>query len=277
MKLFPIHISNFKIDGGSMFGVVPKVLWNAKYPADENNLCNWALRSLLIDTGDRLILIDNGHGDKQSKKFFSHVYLNGGDGLEGALKKHGYSLDDVTDMVLTHMHADHCGGGIKHNADRTAYETVFKNATYWVSKSHWEWAMNPNKQEGAAFLEENMMPMLESGQLKFIEKDTELYPGINLRLYNGHTVGQIIPFINTGEKIVVFMADLMPSTAHISLVWNMAYDVYPMKMLQEKEDFLNEAAENNYTLFFQHDLYNECASVHKTEKGVRLKETFNLI
>ena len=164
MKLFPIHISNFKIDGGSMFGVVPKVLWNEKYPADENNLCNWALRSLLIDTGDRVILLDNGHGDKQSKKFFSHVHLNGGDGLEGALKKHGYSLDDVTDMVLTHMHADHCGGGIKYNADRTGYETVFKNATYWVSKSHWEWAMNPNKQEGAAFLEENMMPMLESGQ-----------------------------------------------------------------------------------------------------------------
>ena len=277
MKLFPIHISNFKIDGGSMFGVVPKVLWNEKYPADENNLCNWALRSLLIDTGERVILIDNGHGDKQGKKFFSHVHLNGGDGLEGALKKHGYSLDDVTDMVLSHMHADHCGGGIKHNADRTGYETVFKNATYWVSKSHWEWAMNPNKQEGAAFLEENMMPMLESGQLKFIEKDTELYPGINLRLYNGHTVGQIIPFINTGEKTVVFMADLMPSTAHISLVWNMAYDVYPMKMLKEKEDFLNEAAENNYTLFFQHDLYNECASVHKTEKGVRLKETFSLV
>ena len=277
MKLFTIHISNFKIDGGSMFGVVPKVLWNEKYPADENNLCNWALRSLLIDTGERVILIDNGHGDKQGKKFFSHVHLNGGDGLEGALKKHGYSLDDVTDMVLSHMHADHCGGGIKHNADRTGYETVFKNATYWVSKSHWEWAMNPNKQEGAAFLKENMMPMLESGQLKFIEKDTELYPGINLRLYNGHTVGQIIPFINTGEKTVVFMADLMPSTAHISLVWNMAYDVYPMKMLQEKEEFLTEAAENNYTLFFQHDLYNECATVHKTEKGVRLKETFSLI
>jgi len=198
MKLFPIHISNFKLDGGAMFGVVPKVLWQSKYPADENNLCNWALRSLLIDTGDRVILIDNGYGDKQSKKFFSHVYLNGGDGLEGALKKHGYSLNDVTDVILTHLHADHCGGGVKYNADKTGFEMVFKNATYWVSKPHWEWAMNPNKQEGAAFLEENLMPMLESGQLKFIEKDTELYSGINLRLYNGHTVGQIIPFINTG-------------------------------------------------------------------------------
>lgn len=277
MKLYPIHISNFKIDGGSMFGVVPKILWSEKYPADENNLCNWALRSLLIDTGDRVILIDNGYGDKQSKKFFSHVYLNGGDGLEGALKKHAYSLDDVTDLVLTHMHADHCGGGIKYNADRTGFETVFKNATYWVSKSHWDWAMNPNKQEGAAFLKENIDPMLESGQLKFIEKDTELYSGINLRLYNGHTVGQIIPFINDGKKTYVFMADLIPSIAHISLVWNMAYDVFPMEMLQEKEDFLNEAAENNYILFFQHDLYNECATVYKTEKGVRVKEKFTLI
>ncbi|MCD4834000.1 MAG: MBL fold metallo-hydrolase [Bacteroidales bacterium] len=277
MKLFPIHISNFKLDGGAMFGVVPKVLWQSKYPADENNLCNWALRSLLIDTGDRVILIDNGYGDKQSKKFFSHVYLNGGDGLEGALKKHGYSLNDVTDMILTHLHADHCGGGVKYNADKTGFEMVFKNATYWVSKPHWEWAMNPNKQEGAAFLEENLMPMLESGQLKFIEKDTELYPGIKLRLFNGHTVGQIIPFINTGEKTYVFMADLIPSTAHIPLVWNMAYDIRPMDMLQEKEDFLNEAAENNYILFFQHDLYNECATVHKMEKGVRLKEAFTLL
>ena len=277
MKLLPIHISNFKIDGGSMFGVVPKVLWQSKYPADENNLCNWALRSLLIDTGDRVILIDNGHGDKQGKKFFSHVHLNGGDGLEGALKKQGYSLDDVTDVILSHLHADHCGGGVKYNTDRTGFEMVFKNAIYWVSKPHWEWAMNPNKQEGAAFLEENIMPMLESGQLKFIEKDTELYPGINLRLYNGHTVGQMIPFINTGEKTYVFMADLIPSTAHISLVWNMAYDVRPMDMIQEKEDFLNEAAENNYILFFQHDLYNECATVQKTEKGVRLKEPFTLV
>lgn len=283
MKLFPIHISNFKLDGGAMFGVVPKVLWQGKYPADENNMCNWALRSLLIDTGNRVILIDNGYGDKQSKKFFSHVYLNGGDGLEGALKKHGYSLDDVTDVILTHLHADHCGGGVKYNADRTGFEMVFKKATYWISKPHWEWAMNPNKQEGAAFLEENLMPMLESGQLKFIEKpagrqgrDTELYPGIKLRLFNGHTVGQMIPFINKGEKTYVFMADLIPSTAHIPLVWNMAYDIRPMDMLQEKEDFLNEAAENNYILFFQHDLYNECASVQKMEKGVRLKETFTL-
>lgn len=277
MKLYPIHITNFKIDGGAMFGVVPKVLWQKKYPADEDNLCNWALRSLLIDTGDRVILIDNGYGDKQGKNFFKHVHLNGGDGLEGALNKHGYTFDDITDMIITHLHTDHCGGGVKHNADKTGYELTFKNANYWVSKQQWDWAMNPNKQEAAAFLEENLMPMQESGQLKFIEKDTELYPGIKLRLYNGHTVGQIIPFINTGEKTLVFMADLIPSTAHIPLVWNMAYDVNPMDMLKEKEEFLNEAAENNYTLFFQHDLYNECVTVHQTEKGVRMKESFSLL
>jgi glyoxylase-like metal-dependent hydrolase (beta-lactamase superfamily II) len=276
MKLYPIHITNFKIDGGAMFGVVPKVMWENKYPANEKNLCNWALRSLLIDTGERVILIDNGYGDKQSEKFFSHVYLNGGDGLEGALNKNGYTFDDITDVILTHLHADHCGGGVKYNDDKSGFEMVFKNANYWVSKPHWDSAMNPNKQEGAAFLKENLMPMFESEQLMFIEKETELYPGINLRLYNGHTVGQIIPFINTGEKTVVFMADLIPSTAHIPLVWNMAYDVRPMDMLKEKEDFLNEAAEKNYTLFFQHDLYNECATVQQTEKGVRLKEVFKL-
>ncbi len=276
MKLFPIHITNFKIDGGAMFGVVPKILWEQKYPADENNLCNWALRSLLIDTGERVILIDNGYGDKQSEKFFKHVYLNGGDGLEGALKKHGYTFDDVTDMIITHLHTDHCGGGVKYNSERTAFEMTFKNATYWVSKPHWDWAMNPNKQEAAAFLEENLIPMKESGQLKFIENNAELFPGISLRLYNGHTIGQIIPFINTGEQTYVFMADLIPSTAHIPLVWNMAYDVYPMEMLKEKEEFLNEAAENDYILFFQHDLYNECVKVQKTEKGVRMKESFKL-
>lgn len=276
MKLFPIHITNFKIDGGSMFGVIPKVLWNKKYPADENNLCNWALRSLLIDTGEKVILIDNGYGDKQDEKFFSHVYLNGGDGLEGALQKHGYSFDDVTDIILTHLHTDHCGGGVQHNSDKTGFELTFKNADYWISKSQWEWAMNPNKQEGAAFLKENLIPMKESGHLKFIENNCELYPGIELRLYDGHTVGQIIPFIHLEGETIVFVADLIPSVAHIPLVWNMAYDVYPMKTLDEKEAFLNEAAEKNYTLFFQHDLYNECATVHKTEKGIKLKETFVL-
>ncbi len=276
MKLFPIHISNFKIDGGSMFGVVPKALWQSKYPADEDNLCSWSLRSLLIDTGDRVVLIDTGHGDKQDKKFFSHVHLFGGEGLEGAINKNGYSLEDVTDVVLTHLHADHCGGAVRFNESKTDYELTFSNANYWVSKSHWDWAATPNKQEGASFLKENIVPIKDSGKLKLVEKDGELFPGIKVRLFNGHTVGQMIPFIETGEETIVFMADLIPSVTHIPLVWNMAYDVRPMDMIKEKENFLNEAAEGNYTLFFQHDLYNECASVQQTEKGVRLKETFNL-
>jgi len=179
-------------------------------------------------------------------------------------------------MIITHLHTDHCGGGVKYNTDKTGFEMVFKNATYWVSKQQWVWALNPNKQEASAFLKENIIPMHESGQLKFIDGDTELYPGIELRLYNGHTVGQIIPFIHTRDKTYVFMADLIPSTAHIPLVWNMAYDVYPMDMLKEKESFLKEALEKDYVLFFQHDLYNECAKVHQTEKGIRIKETIKL-
>lgn len=275
MKLYPIHISNFKIDGGSMFGVIPKVLWQSKYPADENNLCSWSLRSLLIDTGERVILIDTGHGDKQGKKFFSHVHLFGGDGLEGAINKRGYSLGDITDVILTHLHADHCGGAVRFNNDKTDYELTFKNADYWVSKPQWDWAMSPNIREGASFLKENIFPIKESGRLKLVETDCELLPGISVRLYNGHTVGQMIPFINTGQKTYVFMADLIPSSAHIPLVWNMAYDVLPMDMLQEKEEFLKEAAEEEYTLFFQHDIYNECATVQKTEKGVQVKEIFS--
>lgn len=277
MDIHKIHITNFKIDGGAMFGVVPKALWQRKYPADEKNLCSWALRSILVDTGDRVILFDNGYGDKQDEKFFKHVYLHGGDGLKGALEKVGYSFDDVTDMVLTHLHADHCGGGVKKCERGDGYEMVFKNATYWVSKKQWEWAMNANEQEKAAFLPENLLPMKESGQLKFIDADTELVPGIKLRLFDGHTEGQIIPFIkqDNGETLV-FTADLIPSTAHIPLVWNMAYDVYPMKMIEEKKQFLNEAVKNDYVLFFQHDLYNECCRVHETAKGIREQKVFTL-
>lgn len=276
MKIFPIHITNFKIDGGAMFGVVPKILWESKYPADDENLCNWSLRSLLIDAGERLILIDNGYGDKQSKKFFKHIHLNGGDGLTGAFKKAGYRFEDVTDMIHTHLHADHCGGGIKNSAKKNHFELVFKNATYWISKQQWQWAMEPNKQEAAAFIDENILPIKDSGHLKFIEKDGELLPGLDVKLYDGHTVGQVIPTINYTGKKIVFMGDLIPSTAHIPLVWNMAYDVFPMKMLEEKEQFLNEAAENEYILFFQHDYYNECCTVHKTDRGVRVKEIFPL-
>ena len=276
MKLFPVHISDFKLDGGAMFGVVPKILWQKKYPCDENNYCNWALRSLLFDNGKQRIMVDNGYGDKQDEKFFSFVHLHGGLGLEGALEKYGYKPEDITDMVISHLHYDHCGGGVKNSSTGTGFEMVFPNATYWVSKQQWEWALNPNKREAASYLEENILPMQESGQLKFIEYNIELYPGFNVRLYDGHTAGQIIPFISYQDKTVVYMADLIPSSAHINLAWNMSYDVQPLITLKEKEQFLEEAYENDYILFFEHDAYNECCTIEKTKKGYRAKETFTL-
>ena len=276
MKLFPVHISNFKLDGGAMFGVVPKILWQKQYPCDENNYCSWALRSLLFDNGKQRIMIDNGYGDKQDEKFFSFVHLHGGFGLEGALEKYGYKPEDITDMVISHLHYDHCGGGVKNSSTGTGFEMVFPNATYWVSKQQWEWAKNPNKREAPSYLEENILPMQESGQLKFIEDNIELYPGFNVRLYNGHTEGQIIPFISYRGKTVVYMADLIPSSAHINLAWNMSYDVQPLITLKEKEQFLEEAYENDYILFLEHDVYNECCTIEKTKKGYRAKETFTL-
>jgi glyoxylase-like metal-dependent hydrolase (beta-lactamase superfamily II) len=276
MKLFSVHIDNFKIDGGAMFGVVPKVLWKRYYPSDDDNLCTWALRSLLIDTGNRIFLIDNGYGDKQDEKFFSHVHLEKGSSVDQVLEKLGYTRHDITDMVLTHLHADHCGGSVRYNEDQTGLELSFPNATYWVSRKHWESAMNPNKRESDAFLPENIKPIVESGQLKFIDQDMELYPGFNLRIYNGHTLGQIIPFIQYRGKTVVFMADLMPSTAHIPLAWNMSYDVLPLETLKEKDSFLQEAVQNGYILFFEHDVFNECCTVKDTPKGVRVDRTFTL-
>lgn len=276
MKLYPIHISNFKIDGGAMFGVVPKVLWQKVYPADEQNLCNWALRSLLVETGDRLILIDNGYGNKQDEKFFRHVYLNGGDGLEGGLAKAGFRPEDITDMVLTHLHADHCGGSIRYNPERTGFETVFPNATYWISRSHWEWAVNPNIREKDAFLPENILPIKESGQLKFVDQETSLAPGFDIRIFNGHTRGQMIPFIRYKNRTVVFTADLIPSYAHIPLVYNMSYDVEPLITLNEKEAFLKEALENHYILFFEHDIFHECCDLTDTPKGIRPHSFFTL-
>ncbi|NOY38515.1 MAG: MBL fold metallo-hydrolase [Chlorobi bacterium] len=269
MKVFSVHISNFKIDGGAMFGVVPKMLWQKVYPADENNLCNWALRSILVDTGERRILVDNGYGNKQDEKYFSYVYLNGGDGLDGGLAKAGYRPEDITDMVLTHLHADHCGGGIRYNANRSGFETVFPNATYWISRSHWEWAINPNLREKDAFLEENLIPIMDSGQIQFVEEDTHLAPGFEVRIFNGHTCGQIIPFIHYEDKTIVFTADLIPSYAHIPLVYNMSYDVEPLVTIAEKETFLKEALEHQYILFFEHDIFHECCLLTDTPKGIR--------
>lgn len=259
-----------------MFGVVPKVLWERHYPADENNLCNWALRSLLIDDGERLIMIDNGFGEKQSEKFMSRFHLNNYRGIDGTLSEHGYTTDDITDMVITHLHYDHCGGGVKFNKDKTGYELTFKNARYWVSRSQWEWAMDPNQREKDSFLSENLLPMQESGQLSFIEENGELFPGFEVRIYNGHTKGQVIPFISYYGSTIVFTADLFPSVAHLPLPYIMSYDIMPMETLREKEEFLKEAAGKNYVLFFQHDLYHECCTIEMGVKGYKARETFTL-
>jgi glyoxylase-like metal-dependent hydrolase (beta-lactamase superfamily II) len=275
MELYKIETGNFKLDGGAMFGVVPKVIWNDVYPSDDNNLCNWAMRCLLVVDGDRKILIDNGIGTKQDEKFLRHYHLNGDDTLEKSLARAGFSADDITDMVITHLHFDHCGGSIKKTGENE-FEPVFKNATYWISKEQWDWATHPNRREKASFLKENIFPIEESGQLRLVEKEGELFPNFNIRFFNGHTGGQLIPYINYNGKTVVFMADLLPSTAHIPMPYIMAYDTRPLITLKEKEEFFDEAIKNNYILFFEHDIYYECCTLKMTEKGPRADKTFRL-
>ncbi len=291
MKLHSINTGNFKLDGGAMFGVVPKSLWKKTNPADENNLCNWAMRCLLIEDGNRLILVDNGLGDKQDAKFYSHYFLNGDDTLEKSIKAAGFSWDDITDMFLTHLHFDHCGGGIKYNKDKTGFEPVFKNATYWSNAEHWEWATKPNPREKPSFIKENILPMQESGQLKLIETgkvgggdkgsnefstSKQLGEAISLMITRGHTDAMMIPHIRYKGKTVAYMADLLPSTGHIPLAYVMGYDTRPLLTLTEKEIFLKRAADEEYILFLEHDSVNECCTVQHTEKGIRLKETFTL-
>lgn len=259
-----------------MFGVVPKSIWNKLNPADENNMCSWAMRCLLIEDGKRLILIDNGMGNKQDEKFFSHYYLHGNHSLEKSLNQLGFSHGDVTDMVLTHLHFDHCGGSIRYNADRTRLEPAFKNATYYCNAKHWEWAIHPNAREKASFLKENIMPIQESGQLKFIDTHSELIPQLKFLEVNGHTEAMMLPLITNNGKTLLFMADLIPSAAHIPLPYIMGYDMRPLQTLSEKENILNEACTNNWLLFFEHDPAIECCSVERTEKGVRKKEVINL-
>lgn len=276
MKIFPIETGNFKLDGGAMFGVVPKVMWQKIYPSDENNLCNWAMRCLLIDTGERLILLDNGMGNKQDEKFFKNYYRNGDDSMEKSLAKFGYHANNITDVILSHLHFDHCGGSVKYNNDHTKLELAFPNAIHWASKQQWDWAINPNNREKASFLTENILPIKELAVLNLIEQDTEIYKGIKLRLFYGHTDGQMISFIEKEGKTIVFMADLLPAVAHLPLPYIMSYDTRPLITLTEKEMFLREAADKGYILFFEHDLYNECCTVQHTGKGVRVKETFKL-
>ena len=272
MKLFPIETGNLKLDGGAMFGVVPKVLWNKVYPCDENNLCNWSMRCLLVVDGERKILIDNGIGGKQDEKWLKHYYLNGDATLEKSLADAGFTFDDITDVILTHMHFDHCGGSVKWNEDNSGFELAFPNATYWTSKQQYEWATKPNRREKASFLKENIYPIEESGRLNLIEDDGEYIPNITFKLYSGHTDGQVIPHIKVNGKTIVFMADLMPSTAHIPMPWVMAYDTRPLLTLNDRERFYSEAVESNYVLFFEHDIYNEACTLVNTEKGVRVGE-----
>ena len=269
MKLFAINTGNFKLDGGAMFGVVPKKLWGRYYPADENNLCTWVMRCLLVVNGERKILIDSGIGDKQDEKFFGHFHLHGTDSLKKSLNATDYGFDDITDVVHTHLHFDHCGGSIKWNDDRTALEPTFPNATYWASRKQFDWAINPNQREKPSYLTENIMPMQESGRLKLIEGEGEIFPNFSVKVFNGHTRGQIIPHIKINGKTVVFMGDLLPSAAHIPLPYIMAYDIEPLLTLEEKIQFFDEAIENNYILFFEHDFYHECCTLKRTEKGVR--------
>jgi glyoxylase-like metal-dependent hydrolase (beta-lactamase superfamily II) len=276
MKLYSINTGHFMLDGGAMFGVVPKSLWNKVNPADENNMCSWAMRCLLVETDDRLILIDNGMGNKQDDKFFSYYYLHGEDTLVKSLAKYGFTPEDITDNVLTHLHFDHCGGGIKWNKDRTKFEAVFPNATYHVTKGQWETALKPNAREKASFLKENILPMQELGQLKFIENEGELFPDFSLKFVNGHTDAMALPIIKYKDKTIVYMADLIPAHYHVPMPWIMAYDIRPLETMHEKEGILPEAAENGHILFFEHDPNVECCTVEKTERGIRVKDKFML-
>jgi glyoxylase-like metal-dependent hydrolase (beta-lactamase superfamily II) len=276
MRLYTIDTGFFKLDGGGMFGAVPKVIWSRTNPADKNNLCSWAMRSLLIEDGERLILIDNGIGDKQDDKFLRHYYLHGDVNLHSSLAQHGFLADDVTDVFLTHLHFDHCGGSVKWNKSRTGFEMTFKNAKYWSNIDHWNWATVPNNREKASFLRENIIPIKESGHLNFVEKEKNIFPNFDALFVDGHTDSQMIPHITYKDKIIVFAADLLPSTGHIPLPYIMGYDTRPLLTLTEKEKFLKEAVDQEYIVFLQHDNYSECCTVEQSERGVKLKDTFKL-
>ncbi|MGV3638170.1 MAG: MBL fold metallo-hydrolase [Flavobacteriales bacterium] len=284
MNLHVIDTGFFKLDGGAMFGVVPKTLWSKGIPPDEKNLCTWAMRCLLVEEGDRLILIDNGIGDKQDAKFFGHYDLHGDDTLDGSLKKAGFSRDEVTDVLLTHLHFDHCGGSIVRQGD--GFAPAFKNATYWSNALHWQWATKPNAREKASFLAENILPIQESGQLKFVQIERgpvvessyvrDILPQVDAFVVNGHTDAMMVPHLRCKGRTVAFMADLLPSVHHIPLPWVMGYDTRPLLTLEEKRIFLERAADEQIVLYFEHDATNQCATVERTEKGIRLKETFPL-
>jgi glyoxylase-like metal-dependent hydrolase (beta-lactamase superfamily II) len=269
MKLYSIPTGNFKLDGGAMFGVVPKSMWNKKYPADVNNMCSWAMRCLLIETEGRLILVDNGLGDKQDEKFFGHYFLHGEDNLVKSLGKYGFTPDDITDVFLTHLHFDHCGGSIKWaDSNKTKAVPAFKNATYWCNHQHWNWATDPNPREKASFLKENILPIKESGQLKMIHRPGEFIPGVEVLFTYGHTEAMMLPLITYNNNKILFTADLFPCTHHIGMPWVMAYDVRPLETMKEKAEVLKRGVNENWILFFEHDAVTECCTLLQTDKGI---------
>lgn len=281
MKLYPIEAGNFKLDGGAMFGIVPRSLWSRTNPADNNNMIELATRCLLIEKGNRLILIDNGMGNKQDEKFFSYYYMWGDFSLESSLQKYGFHPDDITDVFLTHLHFDHCGGSVQWNKNRTGYETAFKNAIYWSNEDHWKWATEPNRRERASFLKENILPIQKSGQLQFIKQPKDDFidskeMDFGILFVDGHTDKQMLPHISYNGKTLVYVADLLPTAGHIPLPYVMGYDTRPLLTLSEKEKFLNIAASKNYFLFLEHDVHNPIITVKHTEKGVRLDQSFSI-
>ena len=288
MKLYTINTEMFKLDGGAMYGVVPKSMWNKLNPSDENNLCPWAMRLLLIQKDNKLILIDTGIGNKQDAKFMGHYYLHGKDTLEKSLNAIGFSKNDITDVIHTHLHFDHCGGSIDLKDGQLV--PAFQNATYWSNEQHWNWAVYPNDREKASFLKENILPIQESGRLKFVEgvKDgvnskgevqhvpSTIIPELSFYIVNGHTNAMMMPAIQYKGKTIVYVADLLPSIGHLPIPYVMAYDMFPLITLLEKKTFLKEAADKDFILFFEHDPKNECCSLHYTERGIRQKEVFKL-
>ncbi|MBN2762680.1 MAG: MBL fold metallo-hydrolase [Bacteroidales bacterium] len=277
MNLHVIETGNFKLDGGAMFGVIPKILWQNVYPADENNLCNLSLRCLVIETEDKKILIDTGLGTKQDEKFFSYYSLNGEESLEKSLHSSGLTKEAITDVIITHLHFDHCGGAVTYDPVTGSYNPAFPNATYRVSRDQWEWAVNPNPREKASFLKENMIPLMNHERIRFIEKETFLFPRVEIRLFNGHTAGMAIPIIHLDSgKTLVYTADLFPTAAHIPVSWVCGYDTQPLVSMKEHADFLAEAFEKQYTLFFEHDINTECCTLKQTKKGIRADRFLSL-
>ncbi|MBN1413604.1 MAG: MBL fold metallo-hydrolase [Bacteroidales bacterium] len=270
MNLHVINTGNFKLDGGAMFGVIPKSLWESQYAADENNLCNFSMRCLVVETDGRKIIIDAGLGTKQDEKFLRYYYLNGDDSLESSMRSHGISNKEITDVILTHLHFDHCGGAVEYDRVTQSYQPAFPSAVYWISRDQWDWAINPNPREKASCLKENFMPLMEHGCIRFIEKNIFLFPQIEIKLFYGHTAGLAIPILHIGEnKTLVYAADLFPTAAHFPVSWVCGYDTQPLVSIRERTEFLNEAYEKQYTFFFEHDIRTECCTLKQTEKGIR--------